>query len=141
MDLDFGISLDAAAVTQRHTLYDSDEEDEEIGDVNSVFSINATTPAKLDGATLLVAVGPTASIFARSYFILESEPLYLISGSDKVVQRPYTAIKKDSDDKTTVTISEIFSAKRNTPGSPFLVCVHEKPLASEYCNIWCAKVG
>ena len=141
MDLDFGISLDAAAVTQRHTLYDSDEEEEEIGDLNSAFTISATTSAKLDGATLLVAVGSTASIFARSYFILEPDPLCLISGSDKVVQQPYTAIKKSSDDKTTVTVGEIFSAKRSVAGSPFLVCTHEKPLASQYCNIWCAKVG
>ena len=140
MDFDFGISLDASAVAQRHTLYDSDEEEEEIGDVKSILTISATS-AKLDGATLLVAVGQTASIFAKSNFILESDPLYVISGPDKVLQHPDAASRKAADEKTSVTVSEIFSAKTNVPGSPFLVCIHEKPLASEYCNIWCAKVG
>lgn len=146
MDFEFGISLDPAAVTQRHTLYDSDEEEEEIEIASGVFSVNLKAPISGGGVALLVAIGQTAAIFARSYFVLDSEPLCQItSESSKVLAGRYfesrlTAHAKE-DARVTVQVGEVYNAKRKSPGAPFLVCIFENALKSEYCNLWAAKVS
>ena len=62
MDHDFGIILDPYTVTQRHTLYDSDEEETE-ENVSGCFSISSETQLQeLSECTLLIAVGQTAAI-------------------------------------------------------------------------------
>lgn len=138
MDLDFGISLDPSAVTQRHTLYDSDEEETEIENIDEIFSV-ADSDSQKPGCTLILTVGQTASIFARSYFELETDPVC------KVTSKTPTVIKDkyfpSSSDQSTTTISEVYEAKTASGCTDeYLVCVHERELKSEYLNIWCSKV-
>ena len=136
MDLDF-ISLDVA---QRHTLYDSDEEDEVIENAAEIFSV--TSQAKLQELskpTLLIAVGQTAAIFAKSYLFLEPEPLSVMTTSSQKVFKNRFFAEKATDD--VLCVSELYVAKLKSPGNSFLVCIHEQPLNSEYCNLWSLKVS
>lgn len=136
MDLDFGI-LDVA---QRHSLYDSDEEDEVMENPAGIFSISSQ--AKLQGLskpTLLIAVGQTAAIFVKSYLFLEPEPLSVMTTSSQKVFKNRFFAEKATDE--VLPVSELYVAKLKSSGNSFLVCVHEQPLNSEYCNLWSLKVS
>ena len=73
--------------------------------------------------------------------MLESTPLCQItSNSSKVVKGKYFP-NVEKDGSSVCTVSEVYSAKRKVAGSHFLVCIHEKSLKAEYCNLWTAKVS
>ena len=142
MDLCFGISLDPLAVPQRHTLYDSesDEEsethDESKGiDPGSVFSVNAENDGTklLKGKTLLLAVGSTASVFLRSFIRLRQEATFSLRADVDQVERgkPFQSGKGVRD------ISCVFAAEGR---DEWAVCTHVTELRVEYCNVWAEKV-
>ena len=142
MDHDFGIILDPYTVTQRHTLYDSDEEETE-ENVSGCFSISSETQLQeLSECTLLIAVGQTAAIFTKSYLILEPEPFSVITtNSLKALKDKCFAEKGVLAEGEVLPVSELYRArKKSTSSRPVLVCIHEQPLNSEYCNPWSQKV-
>ena len=142
--MEFGISLDPLSVTQRHTLHDSDEEDEARAAV-AAFSITPT--AGSDGiGTLLVALGQYGVAFVRSFLNLSGQASFqLTSSSSKVVKGLYFPIHgSDSEESLPVSTSMVYEARRkgseSDNGGQFMVCTHEQPLNSEYCNLWAAEV-
>ena len=143
MDYEFGISLDASAVTQRHTLYDSDEEENDIKNPEEIFHVTDTsgpTPDK-SGCILLITVGQAASIFVRSYCVVDDTPVSRITSAQPTVIKDKYFSDNGGDSDQSVTISEVYSPK-TTDGcdGKYFVCVQEKQLKSEYLNIWCSKV-
>ena len=143
MDHDLGIVLDPYTVTQRHALYDSDEEEETEENVSGCFSISSETQLQeLSGCTLLIAVGQIAAIFTKSYLILEPEPFSVITtNSLKALKDKYFAEKGVLAEGEVLPVSELYRArKRSASSRPVLVCIHEQPLNSEYCNPWSQKV-
>ena len=138
MDLGFGISLDPLLVTQRHTLDDSEDEDEEdLQKTPVIFSVVGMVPNSR--GTLLMAVGQTPAVFMRSFLDLEKEAAYVVTTETARVVKN-SCFPSPSKDLQSVTISEVYAAKRKVAGAPFLVCVHEKSLKSEYGNMWATTV-
>ena len=140
MDQDIGIALD---VTQRHALYDSDEEEETEENVSGCFSVSSETQLQgLSECTLLIAVGQTAAIFTKSNLILEPEPFSVIAANSlKGLKDKYFAEKGVLEEGEVLPVSELYRArKKSTNSRPVLVCIHEQSLNSEYCNPWSQKV-
>ena len=142
--MDFGISLDASAVTQRHCLEDSDEEEEE-SETTGITSETFTVPDRRDEvvavSNLIIALGQPAVVFAKSY--LDLEPL----NSCTILTDKLTAFKDKyfstgvHRQGNTYTVSEGFDVK--CIGSNLercVLCSHEQPLSSQHCNLWCSKV-
>ncbi len=152
--MEFGISLDPLLVAQRHALYDSDEEEEEITGTSDVFSVRspeAATPER-QTRTLLIALGAAAVTFARSHLDLSDQPIFrLLSRTSRVVKGQHfpahgrTELEGDGEEEEVVEVSLAHEAKGKPGGESeeagrFVVCIHEKALKSEYCNLWAAKV-
>lgn len=140
--MDFGISLDPLAVPQRHTLYDSesDEEDEQhqnrIDQLRSVFTVDKREKSEvLTGKSLLVGIGTTAAVFVRSFLHLRKEPSFSVKGdTGSVLAGKHFPMGKDKEDVTVVYEVEGAAGK-------WVVCVHEGELRVEYSNFWTEKVG
>lgn len=140
--MDFGISLDPLAVPQRHTLYDSesDEEDEQhqnrVDQLRSVFAVDKREKSEaLTGKSLLVGIGTTASVFLRSFVHLQQEPSFSVkSETGKVLAGKHFPSGKDKEDITVFYGVEGAAEK-------WVVCVHEVELRVEYSNVWTEKVG
>lgn len=149
--MEFGLYVDPIVLTQRHTLYDSDEEETETEKTGVAITVSSTqSDSKVlvsEGGTLLVGVGLTASIFAQSYPLLADRPCCsIVANSQTVFQGKYFPPKgqevaeKVRDD--VICLSELYAVKSEASreeGNCF-VCVHEKPLKPEYCNAWASKV-
>ena len=146
----FGLYVDPIVLTQRHTLYDSDEEESETEqtEVAITASLSDSKAPISEGGTLLVAVGLTASIFAKSYPLLVEQPICsIVANSHTVLQGKYfpphksrETAEKVCDD--VVCLSEVYAVKSEAggEGGNCFVCAHEKPLKPEYCNVWASKV-
>ena len=147
--MEFGLYVDPIVLTQRHTLYDSDEEENET-EKTEVAITASQSDSKLpvsEGGTLLIAVGLTASIFAKSYPLLVDRPsCSIVANSQTVLQGKYfppkgqeTAEKVHDD---VVCLSEMYAVKSEASGEGgnCFICAHEKPLKPEYCNAWASKV-
>lgn len=139
--MDFGISLDPLAVPQRHTLYDSesDEEDEQhqnrVEQLRSVFTVDKGDKSEaLTGKSLLVGIGTTASVFLRSFVHLQKEPSFSIKGETKVLAGKHFPSGKGKEDITDFYEEEGAAEK-------WVVFVHEAELRVEYSNVWTEKVG
>lgn len=140
--MDFGISLEASSVIQRHSLEDSDEEEEESGidtpQTEYFISPDKTCTLGLHGGNLILALGHAASIFVKSFLTLEAIPSCTIKTNSPTVFKD----KYFSTSPKTEVVSEGFVVKGKTPESEnFLVCTHEQPLTSLHCNSWCARVS
>lgn len=148
--MEFGLYVDPLPLTQRHTLYDSDEEEAENEEERVTISVTDPEVSITEGGVLLVAVGLTASIFARSYPILvEGATCSIVANSNTVLKGTYfPASREDQVGKKTTCddsfrVSEVFAVKSGGTGDGgnSFVCVHEKPLKPEYCNTWASKVS
>ena len=148
--MEFGLYVDPVPLIQRHTLYDSDEEEAENEEEKVTISITDAEVSVNEGGVLLVAVGLTASIFAQSYPILvEGATCSIVANSSTVLKGTYfSASETGQVGKKTVCddsfrVSEVFAVKSDNTGDGrnSFVCVHEKPLKPEYCNAWTAKVS
>ena len=145
--MEFGLYVDPSSLTQRHALYDSEEEEENGKEAVDITISDAGTAPIKEGDTLIVAVETTASIFVQSYLAVVDGPVRsLVANSPTVFKgkffpspRSSHADEKKSEDP--VCVSEVFAAKTNSEekGS-CCVCVHAKPLKPEYCNTWASKV-
>ena len=143
MEQDLGIFLDPSTLTQRHALYDSDEEEEAEENVSGCFSISAETQLQgLSECTFLIAVGQTAVIFTKSYLVLDPDPFSIITtNSPKALKNKYFVEKGVLAEGEVLPVSELYRVKKKTTSSgPIIVCIHEQPLSSEYCNPWSQKV-
>lgn len=145
----FGLYVDPIVLTQRHTLYDSDEEenDSEQPEVAITASLSDSKVPISEGGTLLVAVGLTASIFAKSYpLLVEQLSCSIVANSQTVLQGKYFPPKgRETAEKVrddVVCLSEVYAVKSEAggEGGNCFVCAHEKPLKPEYCNVWASKV-
>ena len=151
--MEFGLYVDPGVLTQRHTLYDSDEEENETEKdkvtITVTESANDSKVPVSEGDTILIAVGLTASIFAKSYPVLATEPnCSIVANSQTVFQgnffprggRGREASEKVCDD--VVCLSEVYPVKSEASGDGgnYFICVHEKPLKPEYSNTWASKV-
>ena len=144
--MEFGLFVDPVNLTQRHTLYDSDEEDENDKDTADITISDSGAVLVKEGGTLLVAVGTTASIFAQSHVsLVDSIVCSLVANSQTVFKGKFFPSPKSShttknDDM--VRVSEVYAVNSNSEreGDSCYVCVHEKPLKPEYCNAWASKV-
>lgn len=139
-EMDFGISLDPASVTQRHCFEDSDEdEDESARNETEQFITPENQSAGLaPEANLIIAMGQPASIFARSYLSLDPLPSCRISAhSHTVFKDRYFS----SRGHTHNVVSEGFDVKcKGSEIEKFHLCIHENQLNSQHCNSWCTKV-
>lgn len=146
--MEFGLYVDPAVVTQRHALYDSDEEDVETEKEEINISFSDCRSSIAEGGTLLIAVGLTTSIFVQSYPVLESESCCsILANSETIFKDKYfpsgSQERKGSRDDLT-RLSEVYGVKNGASGTRSrgncFVCVHEKPLKADYCNMWASKV-
>ena len=140
--MDFGISLDPI---QRHCLEDSEEDENEyaqsINNESEAFIIPGPTVDLDHDVNLIITVGQIPSIFVKSYFTLN--PLFpnaILANSVTVFKDKYFSVDRKCSEWT---VSEFFDLKckdDKTASERFSLCVHEQPLASGYCNLWCTKV-
>ena len=145
--MEFGLYVDPSSLTQRHALYDSEEEEENGKETVDITRSDAGTAPIKEGGTLIVAVGTTASIFVQSYLAVVDGPLCsLVANSPTVFKgkffpSPRRSHADETKSEDSVCVSEVFAAKTNSEekGS-CCVCVHEKNLKPEYCNAWASKV-
>lgn len=150
LKMEFGLYVDPIVLTQRHTLYDSDEEENEAEKTEvTITASRSDSKAPIgEGGTLLVAVGPTASIFAKSYPLLVDRPsCSIVANSQTALQGKYFPPTKSRESaekvgEDVVCLSEVYAVKSEASreGGNCFVCAHEKPLKPEYCNIWASKV-
>lgn len=147
--MEFGLYVDPVVLTQRHTLYDSDEEEAENEEEKVTISITDLDVSVTDGGVLLVAVGLTASIFAQSYpMLMEGATCSIVANSKTVLKDMYFPaggaghVGKKTVCDDLFCLSEVFAVQSEGTGDrgSSLVCVHEKPLKPEYCNSWASKV-
>ena len=134
--MDFGISLDPLAVPQRHTLDDSesDEESEQQLQVETeVFTVGECGKNKpsLEGKAVLVGVGGTASLFLRSFLSLREEPAFSLRTEADKTQEVF--IGKG-------TLRDVTAFHDVEGASSCIACVHGAELRLEYCNHWTEKV-
>ncbi len=131
--MEFGISLDPSSVPQRHALYDSDEEDEQIDTQQADFVFQ---PSTLDSIhknnTLVVAIGQTACIFAKSLFTLS--PLSTLEASTRGIFQG-TYFPKTGE--ASCLVSELMCADEGDA----VFCLHENSLKPEHVNAWFKKVN
>lgn len=131
--MEFGISLDPSSVPQRHALYDSDEEDEQVDTQQADFVFQ---PSTLDSThknnTLVVAIGQTACIFAKSVFILS--PLSTLEASTRGIFQG-TYFPKTGE--ASCLVSELMCADEGDA----VFCLHENSLKPEHVNAWFKKVN
>lgn len=149
--MEFGISLDQLLVAQRHTLYDSDEEEEEVKGADELFSVGLADGPPLAGekCSLLIALGEAAVTFVRSYLDLQEHPTFnLVSRTSKVLKGlhfPAHGGKEESDKESSLAVSSAYVAREkqcdSKEGGQIMVVTHDKPLKPEYCNLWAAKVN
>lgn len=140
--MDFGISLDPLAVPQRHTLYDSesDEEDEHhhdrIGQLRSAFAVGKREKSELlTRKYLLIGIGTTASVFVRSFVHLRKETLFSLQAETEDV----LASKQFPSGKSREDITVFYEVEG--AAEKWVVCAHEAELRVEYSNFWTEKVG
>lgn len=136
--MDFGISLDPLAVPQRHALYDSESEEEgeqETQSESEVFRVDkiGEDGEFLAGKALLLALGNTASVFAKSFIRIREEP-FLSLRTDVSRVKSNSPRGKGAEDVTHFYYSQEESSK-------WAVCLHAAELQAEHCNHWADKVG
>jgi hypothetical protein len=137
--MDFGMSLDPLSVPQRHTLYDSDSDEEreqqEPQTDSDEFTLEPSgdLAAHLAGKALLVGVGATASAFLRSFVCLSNEPSFTVQADAETVGKG-AHFRKGKQRIATAIHSTVGGA-----GS-WVACAHPGELRPEYCNRWTEKV-
>ena len=139
--MEFGLSLDPLSVPQRHTLYDSESDEEKEpqpqSELDSVFAVdgrNTNVEERfLTGKGLVVAVGSFASVFVRSFVRLRTELLCSVRADAGKVQRG----KHFSCGSGAEEITHFHEVEGN---AEWVVCSHDKELRIEYCNSWTEKV-
>ena len=140
-EMEFGLSLDPLAVSQRHTLYDSESEEEtepqSQSELDSAFVVDGRSTnfeeRFLAGKRLFVAVGSSASVFVRSFIRLREESLCSVRADAAKVQKG----KHFSSGNGTEEITQFHEVEGNTE---WAVCYHDTELRLEYCNLWTEKV-
>ena len=139
--MEFGLSLDPLAVPQRHTLYDSESDEEKEpqtqSELDSVFAVDGRSTNVeerfLTGKGLVIAVGSSASVFVRSFVRLRAELLCSVRADAGRVQRG----KHFSNGSGAEEITQFHEVEGN---AEWVVCSHDKELRIEYCNLWTEKV-
>ena len=133
--MEFGLSLDALSVPQRHAFYDSDEEEEEEKRITSQLSnpFACDPPHALRGKTLLLALGTTASVFLRSYLCLREGTVFSLRAEGRALRgKPFSGGAGEQ-----LVVSEGLCVYGR---EECVVCVHEKELQLELCSQWVEKV-
>ena len=139
--------LDFFPAPQRHTLYD-DEEEEAEGDrldkKDSLFAVSSSSALLKRGGAILIAIGKASAVFARSRLVLQTlkPSCILTSNSGDVFKDAYFPAEKVSRECNEVTVSELYEAKAvAVEERSAYVCIHDRELRSECCNVWAEKVG
>lgn len=133
--MEFGISLDPSSVPQRHALYDSDEEEDEQADSLKPDFVIQPLPcpdSKHKSHSLLLAIGPTACIFAKSHFILS--PFSTIMASTQTI---FQGMYFPKSEKQSCLVSELLYAD----GGDVIFCLQENILKVDHVNTWSKKVS
>ena len=140
MDPYFGISLDSSAVIQRHTLYDSEEEEDEDTECQKptfmkfVFNIAGRITV---GTPLIITIGQPASIFVKSHFILKPQPQSVLISNTCAAGGDESGLVGSATDQGKVYPAEA----RNGENAETQFYVHHKNLKPEFVNVWCAEVS
>ncbi len=129
--MEFGISLDPSSVPQRHALYDSDEENEQSDLLKANFVFHSPLDSAHKSHSLVLAVGPTACIFAKSHFVLS-----LFTTLETTTQTMFQGMYFPKSQEGLCLVSELMGAD----GGDVIFCLHEKNLKPEYVNAWSKKV-
>lgn len=115
-------------VLQRHTIYDSDEDDssEPLGNADLSFGLPGVEPPK--GGTLVFALGRIPSVFVRTYFEVETAPLFSVTTNDsrRALKGHHFARGEGAR-----SISSVFRSSANV-----YVCLHDVELNLDHCNTW-----
>jgi hypothetical protein len=134
--MDFGISLDPLAVSQRHALYDSDSEDEEDESQRPADSGGKRSSDFLTGRPLLIGVGSTASLFVRSFVCLGDAPSLSLP-SEPVARGKGSQFVDDRRGPHEVAAVEFYVAEGN---GEWVASVQPALQRAEYSNRWTEKV-
>ena len=137
--MDFGISLDPLAVSQRHELYDSESEEEE----DETGEQNRADPAPEEGSgdfitgrSLIIGLGSTASVFVRSFVCLRESPSLSLPAEAAEI-RAGEKNAQSGHEREEIAAVELYETQGN---SQWVVCAHSKELRAENCNRWTEKV-
>ena len=141
--MDFGISLDASAVSQRHCLEDSDaEEDDEVdsGQIQLFTSPDVATSNAITGANLIMGIGQSASIFIESYLSLEPIPAFTVQTDSHTAFQSWP--RSTHSQRSAYAVSEGFKVNcKNPEQENFIACTHKELLNTLQCNSWCSRVS
>ena len=119
-------------VCHRHTIYDSDEDEssEPLGNNDLSFRPPNVEPPK--GGTLVFALGRISSVFVRTYFEIESAPVFSVATNDsRRALKGHHFARGEAD----TPVSSVFSSSATV-----LVCLHEDELNADHCNTWCEGI-
>ena len=143
-EMDFGISLDPLAVSERHALFDSDSDEEEdenqqphepLGEPDDSGGQRQSSDF-LTGKTLIIGIGSTGSVFVRSFVRLGDAPSLSIPAEAVVGKR-----KRDVHDRRgphEISAVEFYEAAEGK--DECVVSVQPKLQRVEYSNHWTEKV-
>lgn len=140
MDPDFGISLDSSAVIQRHTLYDSEDEEENVESQKPTFikfAFNVSAGRITEDVPSIITVGQPASIFVKSHFIPKDQPQSNLISYTNTSEEDESGLVCDQRDQGNVYLAE--ARKGGSAETQFYV--HDKNLKPEFVNVWCAEVS
>ena len=136
--MDFGISLDPLAVSQRHALYDDSESEEEAEAEREQLppTLAEERPANaefLTGRFLIIGLGSTASVFLKSFVCLRDTPSLSLPATEISAEEKRERFGGRG-------VQEI-SAVDFYEAADWVVCAHSKELRAEYSNRWAEKAS
>lgn len=142
--MEFGISLDASSVPQRHCLEDSEEEEDDEVDIDheqtQIFISSDVARSSPSRANLILALGQSAAVFIKSYLNIEPVPSYRVETNSHMVFKD-KHFPTNTEGQTNA-VSEGFEVGcKSSENEKFFACIHEQQLNSQHCILWCAKVS
>ena len=138
--MESGLSLDPYSVPQRHTFYDSDEDDSGEDD-EEVFALKYSSGSIVKSRLLLVCVSQTASILAQSYLDVKKDAalckVSTTSGSKVIKGRCFSSLESIEKSSQEETISDVYAA---SGVGEITLCLQREKINWEFCNSWSEKV-
>ena len=139
--MESGLSLDPYSVPQRHTFYDSDEDDT-VEEDEEVFALRYSSDSVVRSRLLLVCVSPTASTLAQSYLDVKTDAALckIATNSASKVIKGRCFSSQDSTESSNAqeeTISDVYAA---SGVGKVTVCLQRENVNWEFCNSWSEKV-
>lgn len=140
VSMESGLSLDPYSVPQRHTFYDSDEDDS-VEDKEEVLALHCSPGLTIKSRLLLVCVSATAITLAQSYLDVERDAVVCkisTTSAKKVIKgRCFSSRGSPENTSKEEVISDVCTASGD---GKVTVCLQREKLNSDFCNAWSEKV-